>query len=120
MLKILSSALLLTAVITSADAQDRYPSHTVRIVVPNPPGGITDILARIIAQNLSQSWGQPVIVDNRPGADQMIGATAVANSTPDGYTLFVTTESSLTAVPHLYKEVRYNPLKDFTPILALG
>jgi tripartite-type tricarboxylate transporter receptor subunit TctC len=101
-------------------AQERYPSHTVRIVVPTSAGGVTDVLGRIIAQGLTQTWGQPVIVDNRPGADNMIGVTAVAKSAADGYTLLVTSDAAITGNPHLHKDMRYDPLKDFTPLLMLG
>src|SRR5262249_24351283 len=81
-------ALLLAIASTAVQAQAPYPERTVHIVVPNPPGGVTDLLARIIAQRLSQSWGQAVVVDNRPGGDEMIAADSVARSAPDGYTLF--------------------------------
>jgi tripartite-type tricarboxylate transporter receptor subunit TctC len=106
--------------VVGASAQEQYPSRTVRIIVPSTPGGVTDILARVIAQALSQSWGQPVIVDNRPGADEMIGTDAVAKSPADGYTLLVTSNAALTSVPHLHSQMRYDALKDFTLILALG
>lgn len=116
----LGASLLLVIGMTGAPAQARYPDHAVHLVVPNPPGGITDILARIIAQRLSQTWNQPVVVDNRPGGDETIAADSVARSAPDGYTLFVATGAPLTAAPHLHKDIRYDPFKDFTPVMALG
>src|SRR6059058_3431150 len=104
----------------AALAQEPYPSRTIRIVVPSPPGGVTDILARTIGRQLSQAFSQPVIVDNRPGADEIIGAEAVAKSAADGYTLLVTSNAAITAAPHLHSQIRYDPLKNFTAILMLG
>ena len=101
-------------------AQEQYPSRAVRIVVPTSPGATTDILARSIGQALSQAWGQPFIVDNRPGADEMIGDEIIAKSPPDGYTLGVVSHGGLTASPQLHRQVRYDPEKDFTPIFMLG
>jgi tripartite-type tricarboxylate transporter receptor subunit TctC len=101
-------------------AQDRYPDHPIRIIVPTSPGATTDVLARSIGQALSDSWKQPVIVDNRPGADEMIGDELVAKASPDGYTLGVISNAGITASPQLHKEVRYDPQKDFTPIFMFG
>ena len=101
-------------------AQEQYPNRAVRIVVPTSPGATTDILARAIGQALSQAWGQPFIVDNRPGADEMIGDEVIAKSPPDGYTLGVVSPGGLTAAPQLHRQVRYDPEKDFTPIFMLG
>ena len=105
---------------SGACAQDRYPSHTVRIIVPTSPGAVTDVLARAIAQALSEAWGQPVIIDNRPGADEMLGDEIVAKADPDGYTLGIVSNGGITAAPQLHREVHYDPLKDFTPIFMLG
>ena len=103
---------LLTA---GAHAQQDYPVRPIRIVVPSSPGGGTDILARQIAQKLTERWGQQVIVDNRPGAGQMIGIELVAKAAPDGYTLVMTaTPLALNTV--LYKKVPYDPVRDFAPI----
>src|SRR5262245_3838826 len=112
MLRLLG-ALLLPGAIGAAEAraQAPYPTRTVRLIVPSPPGGVTDILGRVIGQALSQSWGQPVIVDNRPGADEMLGADAVAKAPADGYTLLVTSNTAITAAPHLHREMRYDVLK---------
>ena len=104
----------------SAPAQEQYPNRAVRIVVPTSPGATTDILARAIGQALSQAWGQPFIIDNRPGADEMIGDEIIAKSPPDGYTLGVVSHGGITASPQLHVQVRYDPLKDFTPIFMLG
>jgi tripartite-type tricarboxylate transporter receptor subunit TctC len=103
-----------------AYAQDHYPSHAVRIIVPTSPGAVTDVLARAIAQALSEAWGQPVIIDNRPGADEMLGDEIVAKADPDGYTLGIVSNGGITAAPQLHREVHYDPLKDFTPIFMLG
>ena len=103
---------LLTA---GALAQQDYPTRPIRIVVPSSPGGGTDILARQIAQKLTERWGQQVIVDNRPGAGQMIGIELVAKAAPDGYMLVMTaTPLALNTV--LYKKVPYDPVRDFAPI----
>ena len=87
--------------------------------MPSPPGGVTDILGRVIGQAVSQSWGQPVIIDNRPGADELIGTESVVKSAPDGYTLLVASNTAITAAPHLHSHMPYDPLKDLTPILML-
>jgi tripartite-type tricarboxylate transporter receptor subunit TctC len=91
----------------------------VHIVVPYPAGGAVDAFARVLTQQLSELWGQQVVVDNRPGASTMIGADQVAKSPPDGYTLLLTAELTLVIVPHLYEKIPYDPLRDFTPIVAL-
>jgi tripartite-type tricarboxylate transporter receptor subunit TctC len=94
---------------------DTYPSKPVRIIVPLAAGGPTDSLARSIAQQLSKELGQPVIVDNRPGANTNIGTGIVARSAPDGYTLLMTV-NNLTINPSIYSKVPFDPLKDFAPI----
>ena len=95
-----------------------YPSKPVRVIVPNPPGGATDVVARVVGQRLAEQWGQPVVVENRPGAGQAIGAEVVARSPADGYTLFASSDSTFVANPHLYRKLPYDPLKDFTPIVV--
>ena len=98
----------------SAGAQ-AYPAKPVRIIVPLAAGGPTDVLARTISQNLSETWKEGVIVDNRPGANTNIGTVAVAKSAPDGYTLLVTV-NNLTINPSFYKDPGFDPLKDFAPV----
>ena len=93
-----------------------YPNHPVRIVVPFAAGSATDIIARIIADDLRAALGQPFVVENKPGASAQIGAELVAQSPPDGYTLFVTTNTSHSANPFLFKKINYDPVKDFTPV----
>jgi len=95
--------------------QAEYPARPVRIVVPSPPGGGTDIVARVLAQHFSKGLGQPFFVENKPGAGNMIGIEFVARAPADGYTvLFVASTLALNSV--LYKKVPYDPVRDFTPI----
>jgi tripartite-type tricarboxylate transporter receptor subunit TctC len=104
----------------AAHAEDQYPTRTVRIIVPSTPGGITDLLARVIGQGLSQSWGQPVVIENRPGADELIGTEAVVKAPADGYMLLVASNAAITAAPSLHSRMPYDSQKDLTPILMLG
>src|SRR5262245_35961687 len=97
----------------------QFPTRPVRIVVPTSAGGATDSLSRAIAQRLAEGWGQPVVVENRPGANQIIGADHVAKSAPDGYTLLVSDASSFVMNPHLYKKLPYDGVRSFTPITVL-
>lgn len=100
----------------AAIAQHEFPSRPVKLVVPWPPGGLTDIVSRLVAQKLSERWGQPVVVDNRAGANGIIGADFVAKSAPDGYTL-VTANPETHGLNHLlYLKVPYDPLRDFEPV----
>ena len=94
----------------------QYPSKPIRLVVPFPAGGPADILGRLIAQNLSESLGQPVIVDNKGGANTVIGADLVAKAPADGYTLLLAIDSTLAMNPSLYSKLPYDPVKDFSPI----
>jgi tripartite-type tricarboxylate transporter receptor subunit TctC len=93
-----------------------YPSHPVKIVVPFPPGGSNDIIARILAQKLAERNGQPFVVENRGGAGGNIGAEAVANSDPDGYTLLLTAPPPLTTNAALYKNLKFDPSRAFAPV----
>src|SRR6476659_2343731 len=103
-----------------AQAQDAYPNRPIRLVVPYPAGGTADAMARALGQELMVAWGQPVVVENRPGASTIIGAEFVARSAPDGYTLLFTTDSTLTINPMLHKQLSYQPQKDFAPITVIG
>jgi len=97
-----------------------WPNKPIRSIVQFPAGGAADTVLRIIAQPLGQALGQPIVVDNRPGADGAIAADAALKSAPDGYTLFLATNSAFNAVPALRKVAPYNPLTDFTPIGRVG
>ena len=96
-----------------------YPNKAIRLVVPYPPGGGIDLMSRVIGLQLSQRWGQPVIIDNKPGAGTIVAAESVARSAPDGYTLMVTTDATITINPHLYARLPYDPVKDFVPVTQL-
>jgi tripartite-type tricarboxylate transporter receptor subunit TctC len=104
----------------AARADDPYPARTVRIIVPSSPGGITDLLARVIGKAVSETWGQPVIIENRPGADEMIGAETVVKAPADGYMLLVASNAVITAAPFLHSQMPFDTQKDITPILMLG
>jgi tripartite-type tricarboxylate transporter receptor subunit TctC len=97
-----------------------FPTKPIHLVVPFPPGGALDIVARTIAKPLGTTLGQPVIIDNRAGADGAIAADFVAKSEPNGYTLFMATYGSMSALPFLHKSLPYNVLNDFTPISNTG
>jgi tripartite-type tricarboxylate transporter receptor subunit TctC len=103
----------------SAAAQS-YPSKPVHMVVPFAAGGITDILARVLAQRLTESLGQQVVVENKPGATGQVGAEAVAKAAPDGYTLLVAPDATFVTNPHFYNKLAYDALNDFAPITGLG
>jgi tripartite-type tricarboxylate transporter receptor subunit TctC len=94
----------------------QYPNRPIRIIVPFAPGGATDLPARLIAPKLSESLGQPVIVENKPGAGGVIGIDMVAKSAPDGYTLLMATNGELVMNPSIYPKLPYNPFKDLVPI----
>jgi tripartite-type tricarboxylate transporter receptor subunit TctC len=100
----------------AAGAEDSYPTRPIHIVVPFPAGGPADIAARIIAQKMNEDWGQPVVVDNRPGGNTIIGAETVAKAAPDGNTLLMVIDSTLVMNQFLYKTLPYDPLNDFAPI----
>jgi len=117
--RLIVAVLLATGLFSQQAALAQYPTRPVHIVVPYPAGGAVDAFARVLTQQLSELWGQQVVVDNRPGASTMIGAEQVAKSPPDGYTLLLTAELTLVIVPHLYEKIPYDPLRDFTPIVAL-
>ncbi len=108
------------SVVTVAAFADSYPNQTVKFVVPFPPGGTTDILARIFAQKMSEAWGQPVVVENRSGAGGIIGTELVAHAAPDGYTIVLGTIGTHAVNASLYKKITYNPEKDFAPVTLLA
>jgi tripartite-type tricarboxylate transporter receptor subunit TctC len=99
-----------------AAAQDDYPTRAIHLIIPFPAGGPSDIAARILGQKMTDDWGQPVIVENRPGANTIIGAQIVAKAAPDGYTLLMAIDSTLVMNQFLYKSLPYDPFNDFAPI----
>ena len=102
-------------------AQSAYPSRPIRLIVPYPAGGATDVVARVVAEKMSESLGQPIVVDNRPGAGTMIGASTVARSSPDGYTVLIGDTGTYALNPTLYgARLTYSPLKDFAPVCRTG
>lgn len=114
--------LLLFAVLCAfgvSGAAQNFPSKPVRIVVPYPPGGGVDTLARPLADRLGKSWGSTVIVENKPGAGTIIGADAVVKAEPDGHTLLLTSDSTITSNPHLYAKMPFDPIKDLAPVTQL-
>jgi tripartite-type tricarboxylate transporter receptor subunit TctC len=106
---------MLAAAAATAGAQ-QYPSRPVRVVVPFAPGGATDIVTRVVAQKLNETWGQTVVVDNRAGAGGNIGADIVAKAGPDGYTVLMTSGSIVTANQHIYKKMSFSPEKDLVAV----
>src|SRR5258708_28282877 len=107
--------LLSIAAAMSAAAQD-YPSRPIHIIAPFGPGTATDTVARVVAAELTRLTGQAAIVDNRPGAEGQIGAHAAAPAASHGYTIFVTTQTTQSINPHVYKKLPYDPVKSFEPI----
>ncbi|MGH8703413.1 MAG: Bug family tripartite tricarboxylate transporter substrate binding protein [Burkholderiales bacterium] len=93
-----------------------FPSRPMRIIIPLPPGGVTDGMARLIAQRMHEAWGQPVVPENRPGASQFIGAEAAAKAAPDGHTLFFANHQNMAMNAGLFAKLPYDPLRDFTAV----
>jgi tripartite-type tricarboxylate transporter receptor subunit TctC len=124
--RILAAAVASAITIGQAPAQDThdahakdYPNPAIRIILPFPPGGPADIVARVVGQRMSEDWGQPVVVENRAGGNTAIGAQAAARSAPDGYTLFVPMDTTMVMNPLVTPNLPYDPLKDFAPITLL-
>jgi tripartite-type tricarboxylate transporter receptor subunit TctC len=113
-------ACLAAAANPSAMAAENWPAKPVRLIIPFAAGSATDSAGRLFAQQLSSQLAQPVVVENKAGANGQIAAIAVAGSAPDGYTLFMTTNSTHSANPHLVKQLGYDPVRDFAPIARVG
>ena len=118
-LRLVAASMLALTLAVSAAAQG-YPSKPIRFVVPYAPGGNTDILARLLGQKLSEAWGQQVIIDNRPGAAGTVGAELVARSPADGYTLIMGSFGNIIVANSLYKNLKYDPFKDFASIALVS
>ena len=114
----LAAGLALAQGAAETDAK-RYPNRTIRIIVPFPPGGPADIIARFVGQRMSEDWAQPVVIENRAGGNTAIGAQAAARSAPDGYTLFAPMDTTMVLNPLVMPNLPYDPLKDFAPISLL-
>ena len=116
---ILVAATLFVAATAVATAQGNYPSRLIKIVVPVPPGAFADTLPRLIGEKLAALWGQPVIIENRPGAASNLGAEAVAKAAPDGYTLLATTPGPLVVNQSLYAKLPFDP-ETFVPVTVMA
>lgn len=113
--------LLATALVTGSIASAQYPDKPIRIVVPYPPGGATDAISRMVGQKLTQSLGQPAVVDNRPGGSEQVAMNFVIKAPADGYTIMLSTTGGLTVNPSLYgSKLSYDPQKDLTPIVQVA
>jgi tripartite-type tricarboxylate transporter receptor subunit TctC len=120
----IAAALLFANALSAASAQDafeakNYPSHAIRMIVPFPPGGPADTIARIVGAKMSEHWGQPVVIENRAGGNTAIGAELVAKSAPDGYTLLVAMDVTMVMNPLVMTNLPYDPLRDFVPVTLL-
>jgi tripartite-type tricarboxylate transporter receptor subunit TctC len=117
---LLGSLLVALAIAATVAPASAYPDRPVRVVVPFPPGGGTDVVGRVVAEKLSDLLGKQFVVENRPGAGAMLGADQVAKAAPDGHTILVGTSAELTISPALFANVPYKPATDFIPIALLG
>lgn len=113
-------ALAWVALLPAPATAQTYPSKPITIVVSLAAGGAADVIARALAQRLTDEWGQPVLVENKGGANNQVGTAAVARSAADGYTLLLTPEHTFTVNPYLYRRLSYDPVKDFTPVAGLA
>src|SRR5438067_10888182 len=118
-MRVVSAALILWLAASFAAAQD-WPAKPLRIIVPFAPGGVADNSARVVAEPLGMRLGQPVLVENRPGASGNIGTQAVAEAPPDGYTLLLGFDGTEVTNPHVFAKVPFDTLYDFAPITKLG
>jgi putative tricarboxylic transport membrane protein len=115
-----AAGLVIIGLTSSALSAQDYPTRPVSVIVAQPPGGGTDIIARIIAQQLSVQLGQPFVVENRAGAGTVVGTAAAANATPDGYTLLTGLSANMAVNPSLFVHLSYDPIRDFTPVGMLA
>ena len=110
---------LLTLLLASSSAWGQYPTRAIRLFVPNPPGGATDTLARLVAPKLGEALGQPVVVENRPGSNGNLALEATAHAAPDGHTLLLCADAQIVIGPHLYAHMPIDTLKDLDPVATL-
>jgi tripartite-type tricarboxylate transporter receptor subunit TctC len=115
-----AAGLVAIGLVSSPLAAQDYPTRPVTIIVPQPPGGGTDIIARIIASALTKQLGQPFVVENKTGAGTVVGTAAAANATPDGYTLLTGLSANMAVNPSLFAHLSYDPIRDFTPVGMLA
>ena len=120
----IAAALLFASALSVASAQDaleakNYPGHTIRMIVPFPPGGPADTIARIVGAKMSEHWAEPVVIENRAGGNTAIGAEVVAKSAPDGYTLLIAMDVTMVMNPLVMTNLPYDPQKDFAPVTLL-
>src|ERR1051325_3710707 len=119
--RLVVAALFAAAMLNAGSAAAQaYPAKPIRLMVPFPPGGSTDIVARIVAQKLSSQLGQPIVIENRGGAGGTLGAAAVAKAAPDGYSLLVGSTSTHVVAPSVYAKLDYDPIRDFAPISLMA
>lgn len=116
----LATVVVVALTLATSGSAIAYPTKPIRFVVPYAPGGNTDILARLLGQKLSETWGQQVIIDNRPGAAGTVGAELVARAPADGYSLIMGSFGNIIVANSLYKNLRYEPLKDFAPVALVS
>ena len=119
-MRIALAALGMLAVLTAARGEESYPSRPITMVVPVPPGGAADFIARVVGGKLSEALGQPVVISNRAGASGIIASDSVAKAAPDGYTLLLNSITTHGIGPHLYAHLPYDPVKDFTPVILVA
>lgn len=119
---VLKTIIAVTALATfgAANAASDYPNRPVRVVIPFSAGGLTDVLMRGLAEGLTKKWGEAVIVDNRPGANTIIGALEVAKAKPDGYTLLMANDPTVSSNQYLYDKLPYDPVNDFVPVANIA
>ena len=115
-----AGAFALALLCAAAGAFAQYPSKPIHVVVGFPPGGGNDIIARMVGAKMQEAWSQPVVIDNKPGANSIIAAEFVAKAAPDGYTLLVNATGGMSVNPVLYEKLPYDPLRDFVPISMVG
>ena len=110
---------LLATLLAAGAASAQYPARPIRLLVPNPPGGATDTIARVVAPRLGEALGQPVVVENRPGSNGNLSSELAAKAAPDGYTLLLGQDSQIVISPHLYANLPFDTLKDLAPVATL-